>query len=39
VPWAIVPLDPGYADRCVKLGCKCLSIGFDNLTLHAGLRD
>ncbi|MER3415263.1 MAG: aldolase [Gemmataceae bacterium] len=36
--WGIVPASPAMARRCTALGCRCLSIGFDCWTLHAGLR-
>lgn len=38
VPWAIVPASAAAARRCVDLGCRCLAIGFDTLTVHVGLR-
>jgi 2-dehydro-3-deoxyglucarate aldolase/4-hydroxy-2-oxoheptanedioate aldolase len=36
--WAILPPTPAYARRCVEMGCRMLSIGFDVVTLHRGLR-
>jgi 2-dehydro-3-deoxyglucarate aldolase/4-hydroxy-2-oxoheptanedioate aldolase len=38
IHWAIVPKDAAYARRCVELGCKCLSIGFDSWVVHHGIR-
>jgi 2-dehydro-3-deoxyglucarate aldolase/4-hydroxy-2-oxoheptanedioate aldolase len=38
VAWAIVPKDTAYARRCVELGCRCLSIGFDTWVVHVGLK-
>jgi 2-keto-3-deoxy-L-rhamnonate aldolase RhmA len=38
IHWAIVPKDLAYGRRCVELGCRMLSIGFDTLTIFAGLR-
>jgi 2-keto-3-deoxy-L-rhamnonate aldolase RhmA len=29
VPWAILPLNPAHARRCVDLGCRMLSLGID----------
>ncbi len=37
-PWAILPLSPDHCRRCVQLGCRCLSIGFDSWTIHEGLK-
>jgi 2-keto-3-deoxy-L-rhamnonate aldolase RhmA len=36
--WAILPRDPGYAQRCVDLGCRMLSVGLDVWTLQRGLK-
>jgi 2-dehydro-3-deoxyglucarate aldolase/4-hydroxy-2-oxoheptanedioate aldolase len=38
VPWAILPKDAAYARRCVELGCRCLSIGFDVWAVHLGVK-
>jgi 4-hydroxy-2-oxoheptanedioate aldolase len=38
VPWAILPPNPSYAQRCLDLGCRMLSMGFDVWALHHGLR-
>lgn len=38
IPWAILPSNPDYAKRCVELGCRMLSIGFDVWILHRGLK-
>jgi 2-keto-3-deoxy-L-rhamnonate aldolase RhmA len=38
VPWAILPLAPAHARRCVELGCRMLSIGMDAWVLAKGLR-
>jgi 2-dehydro-3-deoxyglucarate aldolase/4-hydroxy-2-oxoheptanedioate aldolase len=37
VPWAILPLSPEYARRCVELGCRMLSIGLDVWAFRRGL--
>jgi 2-dehydro-3-deoxyglucarate aldolase/4-hydroxy-2-oxoheptanedioate aldolase len=38
VPWAILPLNAAYAQRCVELGCRVLSVGLDVWTLQRGLK-
>jgi 4-hydroxy-2-oxoheptanedioate aldolase len=38
IHWAILPTSPTAARRCVEMGCRMLSIGFDTVTLHHGLR-
>jgi 2-keto-3-deoxy-L-rhamnonate aldolase RhmA len=38
MPWAILPLGPAFARRCVKLGCRMLSIGIDSWVVQRGLR-
>jgi 2-keto-3-deoxy-L-rhamnonate aldolase RhmA len=38
VPWAILPLSPAHARRCVELGCRMLSIGADAWVVTRGLR-
>jgi 2-dehydro-3-deoxyglucarate aldolase/4-hydroxy-2-oxoheptanedioate aldolase len=38
IHWAIVPKDPAYGRRCMESGCRMLSIGFDTLTVFAGLQ-
>ncbi len=35
--WAILPRDPAYARRCLDLGCRILSLGFDVWTIRLGL--
>jgi 2-keto-3-deoxy-L-rhamnonate aldolase RhmA len=37
VPWAILPLSPDHARRCVELGCRMLSIGLDMWAFRRGL--
>jgi 2-dehydro-3-deoxyglucarate aldolase/4-hydroxy-2-oxoheptanedioate aldolase len=37
VPWAILPLGPEHARRCVGLGCRMLSLGIDVWAFHKGL--
>ncbi len=37
VPWAILPLSPEHARRCVDLGCRMLSIGLDMWAFRRGL--
>jgi 2-keto-3-deoxy-L-rhamnonate aldolase RhmA len=37
VPWAILPLSPEHARRCVNLGCRMLSIGLDMWAFRRGL--
>jgi 2-dehydro-3-deoxyglucarate aldolase/4-hydroxy-2-oxoheptanedioate aldolase len=38
VPWAILPLAPAHARRCVELGCKMLSIGMDAWAIRKGIQ-
>jgi len=38
IHWAILPLGPAYAKRCVDLGCKMLSISMDVWTVQKGIR-
>ncbi len=38
IAWAILPPNAAYAQRCVELGCRMLSIGFDVWALNHGLR-
>jgi 2-dehydro-3-deoxyglucarate aldolase/4-hydroxy-2-oxoheptanedioate aldolase len=38
VAWAILPPSPAYAERCVALGCRMLSVGLDVWALQRGLR-
>jgi 4-hydroxy-2-oxoheptanedioate aldolase len=38
IHWAIVPKDVLHGRRCVEMGCRMLSIGFDTLTIFAGLE-
>ncbi len=38
IHWAIVPKDAAHGRRCVEMGCRMLSIGFDTLTIFAGLK-
>ncbi len=37
MPWAILPLGPAYAKRCVELGCRMLSIGIDAWAFSRGI--
>ncbi len=37
-PWAILPLNPGHARRCVELGCRMLSIGVDAWFFQRGVQ-
>jgi 2-dehydro-3-deoxyglucarate aldolase/4-hydroxy-2-oxoheptanedioate aldolase len=37
VPWAILPIHPGYAKRSLEMGCKMLSIGIDTWAFYRGL--
>ena len=39
IHWAVLPMNPAYARRCVDLGCRMLSIGFDSWFLHRGVKD
>jgi 2-dehydro-3-deoxyglucarate aldolase/4-hydroxy-2-oxoheptanedioate aldolase len=38
IHWAILPLSPAYAKRCVDLGCRMLSVGLDVWAFQRGLR-
>jgi 2-dehydro-3-deoxyglucarate aldolase/4-hydroxy-2-oxoheptanedioate aldolase len=38
VPWAILPISPAHARRCVDLGCRILSLGLDVWSFQRGLR-
>ncbi len=38
IAWAILPPNPAYARRCVDLGCRMLSLGFDVWALARGIR-
>jgi 2-dehydro-3-deoxyglucarate aldolase/4-hydroxy-2-oxoheptanedioate aldolase len=38
IHWAILPLNPAYAKRCVDLGCRMLSVGLDVWAFQRGLR-
>ena len=38
VPWAILPLSPDQARRCVALGCRMLSLGLDMWAFRRGLQ-
>jgi 2-keto-3-deoxy-L-rhamnonate aldolase RhmA len=38
VPWAILPLAPAHARRCVAMGCRMLSIGVDTWAVSKGVR-
>jgi 2-dehydro-3-deoxyglucarate aldolase/4-hydroxy-2-oxoheptanedioate aldolase len=38
LPWAILPLGPDHARRCVELGCRILSIGLDTWAFRKGIR-
>jgi len=39
IHWAILPPNVEYAQRCLDLGCRMLSIGIDTWALQRGLRD
>lgn len=39
IHWAILPLSPAHAERCVGLGCRMLSIGMDSWVVQRGLRE
>ena len=39
VPWGILPFSPEFAQRCVDLGCRMLSIGMDVWALQRGVKD
>lgn len=38
IHWAILPRDEAYAQRCVDLGCRMLSIGIDVWAVAKGIR-
>lgn len=38
IHWAILPLNPSYAERCVQLGCAMLSVGLDVWAVTKGLK-
>jgi 2-dehydro-3-deoxyglucarate aldolase/4-hydroxy-2-oxoheptanedioate aldolase len=38
IHWAILPANAAYAQRCVDLGCRMLSVGLDVWTLQRGLK-
>lgn len=38
IHWAILPLSPDFAKKCVSLGCKMLSVGMDVWTFQSGLK-
>jgi 2-keto-3-deoxy-L-rhamnonate aldolase RhmA len=38
VPWAILPADAAHARRCVELGARMLSLGFDTRAFRKGLQ-
>jgi 4-hydroxy-2-oxoheptanedioate aldolase len=38
IHWAILPPNRDYAQRCLDLGCRMLSIGIDTWTVQRGLR-
>jgi 2-keto-3-deoxy-L-rhamnonate aldolase RhmA len=38
VAWAILPLNPAHARRCVEMGCRLLSIGIDAWAYRKGLQ-
>jgi 2-keto-3-deoxy-L-rhamnonate aldolase RhmA len=38
VHWAILPINPEYARRCVALGCRMLAAGMDTWAVQRGLR-
>jgi 4-hydroxy-2-oxoheptanedioate aldolase len=37
IHWAILPPNPAYAQRCVDLGCRMLSLGIDVWVVQKGL--
>jgi 4-hydroxy-2-oxoheptanedioate aldolase len=37
IHWAILPPSPAYAQRCVDLGCRMLSLGIDVWVVQRGL--
>jgi 2-keto-3-deoxy-L-rhamnonate aldolase RhmA len=38
IHWAILPLNPAHAQRCVDLGCRMLSLGLDVWAVQRGLK-
>jgi 2-keto-3-deoxy-L-rhamnonate aldolase RhmA len=38
IHWAILPPGRAYAERCVGLGCRMLSVGIDVWAVSRGLR-
>lgn len=38
IHWAILPPNLAYAQRCVELGCRMLSLGIDVWTVQRGLK-
>ncbi len=38
IHWAILPLAPAHARRCVDMGCRMLSLGFDVWAFAKGVR-
>jgi 2-keto-3-deoxy-L-rhamnonate aldolase RhmA len=38
VPWAVLPMSPAFAQRCVDLGCRMLSLGLDVWAVQRGLK-
>jgi 2-keto-3-deoxy-L-rhamnonate aldolase RhmA len=38
VPWAILPLAPAHARRCVEMGCRMLSVGLDAWAITKGVK-
>jgi 2-keto-3-deoxy-L-rhamnonate aldolase RhmA len=37
-PWAILPIGPAFARRCVDMGCGMLSIGIDSWAITQGFH-
>jgi len=38
VAWAILPLSPAHARRCVAMGCRLLSLGIDAWAYQKGIK-
>ena len=38
IHWAILPPNPAYAQRCVEMGCRMLSLGIDTVAVLRGLK-
>jgi 2-keto-3-deoxy-L-rhamnonate aldolase RhmA len=38
IHWAILPLNPSYAQRCTEMGCRMLSVGLDVWAFAKGLK-